>query len=284
MPFSKDNIHDWISDYLTESLPTEEKGQIEKLIQDDPGLRKEVREMALVDYGLSVAGTVDVGHPSSEDLAEYATDPRAVSRSVREDIEDHVRECSRCREELELCRQALADVHAVTRTGPESWLGRIRKHLTMQRFAVRPAYAYGVAVVALAAVALLSFLRPVNVTTARVELATEVKRSTIDGLSTVVLQPTIEVVTLQFTPSIKQQTSYQFELVGPDDRVILVYTGNVLSIDSASGLQLPFAIEVPVSYLIEGSNKLRVVEELAEDQKGKPDTVIVDFEVRRSPE
>lgn len=113
-----------LSDYLTGRLCSGERSEVEEHLTECTECRDQASVYMLFAESLILEGSSGEGHPTSHKLAAWAVDPMSQPDS----IEEHLGECSSCKHEAELSRQALAAVGAEPTTDRSSPGVFVAKH------------------------------------------------------------------------------------------------------------------------------------------------------------
>ncbi len=140
-----------IKKFLRHQMSPEESAEFRNSLSQDPELKKLSEDVYLIDRGLTIEPKLTASHIDSEDLALYAENENILGGDKRRDLENHLKDCRECREELQTCRRALSSIQ---KHSPKQ-ASLLRKFLDLFRITwiSRPALNYawgGLAVIALA--------------------------------------------------------------------------------------------------------------------------------------
>lgn len=271
---NREKLRDLIPAYVSGRMSDEQRTEFEKELASDPDLAAEVRELARIHLGISVADKLLEGHVRSEDIVVYAEAPDELDDATRSEIEDHLKACPNCAEEVKLCRPAPDTLTEEAADKGESFFHAVIRFLFPTRLGVRP----GVAYLAVLVVACVSYFAARQTVTPEANLQSfQLVSSAVRGdadSNLVVIAPATPLVRLEFNLATIKGRYYELSL--------LDQSGKPRFTMHHYQHRLPFAIEIPTRYLTIGPNRLRVREETAESPGDRePETFYINFEVHR---
>lgn len=235
-----------IPEYLLGKLNAADRDAFEKQLAESPQLERELKSMARLRSGLSLYERATKDHIASDLLATFATTPELVNKDDLDRINEHLPNCSSCREDLTLCNPmgaAEEETAVQPETKPGSLLSRILAPLW------RP-----VLTAALVLVIAIPFIyygfqsSPDIVVTATFDIA-PVSRD-IRSLNKLVITENIDTVGLNFLLAVPDSVNL--------DCVLMDDEGNIVREWRYEGTHYPVALKLAVSYFDTGIYSLKV--------------------------
>ena len=252
---------DEILAYLRNTMDSGQRQTFETRLQSEPELRQEMREIAEMDVGLQILAQVDADHADSLLLAEYAENRSRLPKDKLAKLEGHLLTCTSCRDELELCREALGHRTVARRVATASIWQRLRDWIFVRPLQLKPAYALATMVLLLAVGFFVGRGPESTLSLQQYSLVASNDRGAgIDNIVT--LTDEVSLVELRFVEPVRQDCIYDFELYDSNNSLIHSKLGNEP--------EKVFAWFLPSYYLVPGDYSLHVIER---DDQGRETTI-----------
>jgi len=193
--------------------------------------------------------TINQGHIDSETLVNFAENRSALGSSKILEINNHLKSCHDCSEELKLAENTFKAVPIE----PVSIFEKIREFFFTPNWAIKP--VAGMIIILMLIVPMMTFLPFLADQGDNMQICS-IKPGVRDvGVeNNIILNRDKRIVKIEFTlPIIEEaKNTYDFELFDPDRRKLLTRHNNPA--------QSPFAFVIPTVYLQNGKYTLWVVE------------------------
>jgi hypothetical protein len=267
-----DKYSDLVPKYLKQQLSGDELAEFEHELNRNESLRSEVLELSRLYVGMQVSDRLDSGHIPSVQLVAYAENQDGFDSELRSDIEEHLRSCPDCSEELRLCRESIG-LTGSTDESSESVIVRMFRAIFQPRLSIRPVWAYvaTLLIFALGYYGARDLWHPISGVVV-FELDPTAARGE-ESENVVFVREGSAVVRLEFRAVVSGDL-YDLEILRPDGSVVIAKPSNITPEPS----QNLFAFEVPTSYLPEGRYFLNVNEM---DSTGKKlCSRVIEFEIK----
>lgn len=267
-----DKYSDLIPRYLKQQISGDELAEFEQEMSRNESLRSEVLELSRMYVGKLVSDRLDLVHIPSVELVIYAENMDGFDNESRRGIEEHLRSCPDCSEELRLCRESIRLAENISESS-ESIIVRLFRAIFQPRLSIRPVWAYAATLLifALGYYGVRDLRNPISGMVV-FELDPTAARGK-ESENVVFVKKGSAVVRLEFRVVVSGDL-YDLEILRPDGSVVIRKPSNITPEPSHN----LFAFEVPISYLPKGRYLLNVNEM---DSTGKKlSSRVIEFEIK----
>ncbi len=268
------NYHDLTVDYVSGRLSVEQRRDCETLMARDSELAREISLAAQMDVGITLLDRIQADHVDSLNLVVYAQGPEELDQSIRGTLEEHLRECSSCRNELAECRTALSANTDTPEIAFDPAGAGERPQVTPIGRVFKYAASVAAVIILVAGTYFVTQLTgPSEPTVAVYELSSGTERSLQAG-NEIVLDSDVDLVRLELLLPTLEGRDYDYAVVDSKDKTVFELPDQ--------RHQLPIVLDIPVTYLASDDYTIWVTEQPSTSgESSRLDTIKVYFRLNR---